>query len=984
MQNDKTECDGAPWSVQMSNPDDVSLSIPAVSKEPQRGCLGHRSGIFETFFRNVHVACSTQSSGSSEHNASRAMSLAGLNYVPSRSDRYVPESSETSDDALSRSHYDENATKLKRKRLKTRKVALSATACAPSCSDHETVSKGSEAEGEGFDPKPKALDTCPSDGELRLDSVAHVSPDSGIQSISGSPMGNDSPGPPVLHPEVDIPEAGHSSDAMEEQLRTRGLGCPEIVPIPPVQIPSDPPCLKETSTEPAEVARSKSPMSGGTIDTDSTKTDAQKLYRDPATHVGKKRGRGRPPKRAKFLAAFKKSTLISDKSPAVSMPNPSGPASGSDRLGDSQVTCRSSVIELPCDPADVDTEMTYGLQHSAGQHSRSAAPKNAICAERKRSSDITPVVDTGQAVRPNPDTGQTYGLKKDTGQASQKSPCVPSSFANVSLQGVKKRGPGRPRKIPRGPAIGKRRVGRPANTVKKATAPMPAVKSLVGKPAEKVKRPGPGRPKGSKNKPKPQPLLIARDVKAGKPCISLSSTLNHSLQGQPVKRKPGRPRKHPLPDKVSVALAQGSKKRLSELKSKSSVRPGDECEFTTLIQSVQDSIVSQFNARDTEDLNDFGSSDNLDKIEPSLSSVGQVRRDPGVQQSGSGKMRNQKAVPKIRKPRLHVMMRSSKRGRRKKKKVEPSPSSFSVECAAPALEKPSIFTSYSPSSFGFSMFRGTGFKSMSPMFPGFGSKSLFTSSRMSLCKRPFTHMVSTSYERKLKYRSHSSKRKKKLRNVKSKHKNIVDPAFLSDLDDLTEDLDNLWISKGSDPSPTQSPGQKPLPSIFRLPGIAAKKRKKDKEKFLIGEKPKKSKKSDCLDKLVKDKAKGSRKKGLPEDGLLLFQDNALVSSQQCLPLKKRHKLFTPTSPASPPSSTFSPPSFCMPSIASTTTKQVGTVSSLFQVSPPEKRKVGRPRKHPLPETSLGLQVLPSTTSRTLKGNHINLFTIVFRPVPKSI
>ena len=101
------------------------------------------------------------------------------------------------------------------------------------------------------------------------------------------------------------------------------------------------------------------------------------------------------------------------------------------------------------------------------------------------------------------------------------------------------------------------------------------------------------------------------------------------------------------------------------------------------------------------------------------------------------------------------------------------------------------------------------------------------------------------------------KKKKKHKQFKSKHKNIVDPAFLASLEELLIELEGCHISKLK---PTDGPAaDAPLPSIFRVKrGIfphaskkrrAADKRTSDRESGTEGE---------------NSKASGKRKKKLQE------------------------------------------------------------------------------------------------------------------------
>ncbi|CAG0881800.1 unnamed protein product [Cyprideis torosa] len=113
-------------------------------------------------------------------------------------------------------------------------------------------------------------------------------------------------------------------------------------------------------------------------------------------------------------------------------------------------------------------------------------------------------------------------------------------------------------------------------------------------------------------------------------------------------------------------------------------------------------------------------------------------------------------------------------------------------------------------------------------------------------------------------RSGKRRKKSKLSGWRSKHRNIVDPVFLAELEDLATDLGKTGI-------PQAKPGEIHLPSIF-----CAFRYIKGRRKVRSGERQ------------VKESEKRRRRAGAGNED----------SSEQRLPLKKRHRHIVPLSPAS--------------------------------------------------------------------------------------
>ncbi|KAK3097974.1 hypothetical protein FSP39_014982 [Pinctada imbricata] len=372
------------------------------------------------------------------------------------------------------------------------------------------------------------------------------------------------------------------------------------------------------------------------------------------------------------------------------------------------------------------------------------------------------------------------------------------------------------------------------------------------------------------------------------------------------KRGPGRPRKNTFVNESN----DFKRTTVSEFLCNGKDIGRDGTDLGLLIQSVQQSISSQFqNPLDAaEDLMGNNMMD-LEHIQPSLHSV---PFNPFKE--------TQKIVPKIRKPKLHVMMRKhGNKKRRKKKKFNDNSSSAG-----------STFTSK--------------FK-LHSVKPAFG----FTDSRISrnsvdsndeddvrsgssLSNRELLERIS---QQKLK----KKKKEKKLLYFKSKHRNIVDPVFLADLQYVVNNFHLLAISEET--FIRVKPGEVPLPSIFKQTIINVKPRKKDSKHPFEFERAKKLKPRrdySFLDKIVAKGRLGNLKSfrrksfSFPEETLLTTVDTSPESSgsQQCLPPKKRHKLFSVSPQQSPSSSE----------------RYVSTTDESDVQKTPEKRKNCRPKKYP--------------------------------------
>ncbi|KAF2353483.1 SET domain [Trinorchestia longiramus] len=174
------------------------------------------------------------------------------------------------------------------------------------------------------------------------------------------------------------------------------------------------------------------------------------------------------------------------------------------------------------------------------------------------------------------------------------------------------------------------------------------------------------------------------------------------------------------------------------------------------------------------------------------------------------------------------------------------------------------------------------------------------------------------------------KKKKHHKQFKSKHKNIVDPAFLASLEELLVDFEKCTISKGSVKPPMggcSSGGEAPLPAIFRVKkglfsSIGGKKRRAADKRT--------SDRESGTEADAKEKMSGKRKKKLQE--LPKQGRDRSEANEQRLPLKKRHRHISTAVPSDLPS-TYSPsPSSSVPHTQSNSIHQPDTCVSNLSVN----------------------------------------------------
>ena len=195
--------------------------------------------------------------------------------------------------------------------------------------------------------------------------------------------------------------------------------------------------------------------------------------------------------------------------------------------------------------------------------------------------------------------------------------------------------------------------------------------------------------------------------------------------------------------------------------------------------------------------------------------------------------------------------------------------------------------------------------------------------------------------------SKKSKKKKghKHHHHKSKHRNILDPAFMATMDDISSVFRKMTMKASDSPLMNLMPNKEDLPDVFRAVNYLET-RKKRKSTITAD-----ANAVDYTEILPKEKGKRGRRKRFLEG------EEVSPVSEQCLPLKKRHKLLCAAAlslPAvlpqmSPISSSSTPeqsPSACdrIQSVSSTNAGVSATPIGPHTGNCVEKRKVGRPRK----------------------------------------
>ena len=405
-----------------------------------------------------------------------------------------------------------------------------------------------------------------------------------------------------------------------------------------------------------------------------------------------------------------------------------------------------------------------------------------------------------------------------------------------------------------------------------------------------------------------EPQQLSIEEVTEEPCSASMLPRTVAPQGTHKKRGPGRPKKNPAPE-----TSKTNKETQHQ-----TIHDRERSDLGSLIHKVQQSIFSHQSVP-----NVLEQIDHNHTSEPSTL-FGHIH--PSYPSPNFNPFKEaHKIIPKIRKPKLHVMMR--KHGNKKKRKKRISDNSSNAG---------STFTSKfklhsAKAALGF-LDKGSTLRTSQSSVDSNDEEDVCSSS--SISNKELQERIS---QQKLKKR----KKEKKLLYFKSKHRNIVDPVFMSDLQYVVNNFHLLAISEET--FIRVKPGEVPLPSIFKLNIINVKSKKKDSKMHFEFERAKKFKaKRDYhhVDKIVAKGKLGNLKTfrqksfSFPEDCLLTPVDTRAdsVGSQQCLPPKKRHKLFSVSPQGSTSSSDY---------ISATDESDVQRTPEKQ-----EKRKVGRPKKIP--------------------------------------
>ena len=583
-----------------------------------------------------------------------------------------------------------------------------------------------------------------------------------------------------------------------------------------------------------------------------------------------------------------------------------------------------------------------------------------------------------------------------------------------------------------------------------------------------------------------------------------TATSKHSLSVSsvsfPFKRKRGRPRKNPMPTLSSKSTSSsfsslyrkvsksGSFSTFSSLNTCTSPNTSPKTSHTSVLNRKRENETIE---PQNQELNTSKESCDISDIDLANSSPLQQLCGSARNDSSPGSSEKKNVAKKPKKPKLHVMMRVTKRRRRHRKKTSTSTSDGAksdsavekspvkeeekgnvqgcIECSVSSPEK--LEVQKSPIAFtdtkdvikslprrkvfdndsekvrptesqedekpinppltvnkrrAFSPKRMETF--MKVPTPSSESesetiKSLQQSDRLFLkptnapelspCQSPTSSQMlppakaSPNLDSKVtKTSSKKSKRKKHLKHVKSKHKNIIDPVFISDLNGLTTDLECLTIGDQQLSQINNVIQTNPLATIFKISrSLLRRKKRKDKtadvsfikhktskeaitsstsgenskQKHSILASPsltkvkhktfgslkaaaknqnkeeqhKKEKSSMSLPRSSeKEKAKRGRKKKVSSVSSVVADTKSqkvIDNNEQCLPLKKRHKLIS----AAAEEKDELKEATTNDVVDKTPTLPVGSADTNVSSPKVEKRKVGRPRKISVCETNSG-------------------------------
>ena len=474
--------------------------------------------------------------------------------------------------------------------------------------------------------------------------------------------------------------------------------------------------------------------------------------------------------------------------------------------------------------------------------------------------------------------------------------------SEMGTKTFKKRGrpPGKHKMI-----VVKKKPGRPKGSKNKQTLLKKKQMSVIDKPYSSNKFKGknkklnrhPGRPKGSCNKPKVIPPIaeIGKQVPLTTQNLLNQSSLSlmqwrdskeqTNLENFELKkRKRGRPRKNPLPNSSLAYKKTKVRKKQPRVKmsEQNVMKVPEESHAIGFpdqeINLPENSLDTQFQRMQRELEKYAGmTADNEFLLNDML--------DTGL-----------KTSPTIRKSKLHLNVRKNKH-RTKDSKSRFRHRSSEIDSVTDTVDhnlildhqlnsldievsdhlettKASLITTDGYPSFVGGPCPPPSDRSIDSDTSGGGSSLGAKSSNFQLM------MEYSRYRRK--------KSKKKLLYFRTKHKNIIDPVFIGEVDYLIREFPHLSISSSDETFLKVRPGEVPLPSIFKVAIINVKKKKKDK--LLVFEKSRPLKHKNVYDS---DRLKLGRRKGVDENLFDIFgTDLDDLNQPHYLPPKKRHKLFS--------------------------------------------------------------------------------------------
>lgn len=419
----------------------------------------------------------------------------------------------------------------------------------------------------------------------------------------------------------------------------------------------------------------------------------------------------------------------------------------------------------------------------------------------------------------------------------------------------------------------------------------PREKPPVLVPKEKRK---PGRPKGSLNKSKERHRTISQQtisrcyVKTTQkenavPDSSSLPKIDGPIEPISLQKKRGRPKKNPplleavfgaMPS-TTIELSYHTSELLNlpfpppddKSSRRSAVSKTDDSELDFLVRSIHDSISTQFTQSENDDLDVFGS----DYILP-YDPVPVFKSSKAVHRSKPGKSSDNKRHQKTKFLEMLDNQTLSK----------------SVDYSIGALSS-HIHPPPQPMCIDVNEIENDGLNALCyKMDLGSAGHSNNYNSMLSPSSTvSFPSQILKNKKVKL----------KSLLRCRSKHKNIVDPVFLADVEDLIKSMKTFSLSRVS-PVPTLRTCEVKLPSIFVIKRIARK--RKVSEKTVMTKKCDKELSGSEADGTLggggaKEKARRRTKRSTstanPPNEEKAKTSNKTISGtdEQRLPLKKRHR-----------------------------------------------------------------------------------------------